>query len=654
MKTKFPFPSQVISRLNVNNFAKPCFSLLMITILFLMAQCQSNKQITLDTPEHAFHKWAPTPPMGWNSWDCFGPTVVEDEVKANADYMAQHLKKFGWEYIVIDIRWYVENDKADGYNQTDPRYVMDEYGRYQPAVNRFPSAADGKGFKAIADYVHSKGLKFGIHIMRGIPVEAVNKNTPILGSNVKAQDVYSPEGQCGWLRDNYTIDSQKEGAQEYYNSIFALYASWGIDFVKVDDLSGRFPEIEMVRKAIDNTGRPIVLSISPGGSQPENAEFLIKNANMWRTTGDFWDNWPQLKPQFATCERWAQYAGSGHYPDADMLPLGRVGIRAERGDPRWSGFTKDEQYTLMSLFAIFKSPLMFGGDLPSNDEFTLSLITNKDVLYVNQHSINGKQIFRENDLIGWTADDPKTGDKFLALFNAIDQEPIVESKAAYRSEMITSNTPGQSIDIDVDITGAKKLYLVVTRDEGTRSFGRSVFDWIEPKIIGSGKSVNLTDLNWVNATSGRGQPTINKTGQGDNLNVNDKDYKNGISVMPTSIIEYNLPEGYTRFTAKSGIDWSSITQMRTGMQSAAQAGQNVQGGSTRQPSRVSGNFLIFTQDPSGPIPPDVAEISVNFNQLGLAGTHTVTDLWAGKKLGKFTDTFSQPIKRHGAGLYRIH
>ncbi len=177
-------------------------------------------------------------------WDgtagtAYGPTVVESEVKANADYMAQNLKKFGWEYIVVDIRWYVENDKSGGYNQTDPVYTMDEYGRFTPAINRFPSAADGKGFKPLADYIHTKGLKFGIHIMRGIPVIAVNKNTPILGSEARAQDIYSPEGQCMWLRDMYTIIAGSQVHRSIIIRYFSLYASWNVDFIKVDDLSGR-------------------------------------------------------------------------------------------------------------------------------------------------------------------------------------------------------------------------------------------------------------------------------------------------------------------------------------------------------------------------------------------------------------------------------
>jgi len=396
---------------------------LSIILLFLplFCGCQTKNQPVIDQEfKQPFHSWAPTPPMGWNSWDCFGPTVTEEEVKANTDYMAKNLKKYGWEYIVVDIRWYIENDHAGGYNQKDPVYVMDEYGRLTPAVNRFPSAAGGKGFKPLADYIHSLGLKFGIHVMRGVPVMAVQRNTPIYGTGLKAQDIYSPEDQCPWLKDMYTIVAGKEGAQEYYNSILQLYASWGVDFVKVDDLSGHLDEIELVRNAIDNCGRPIVLSLSPSGNKVEDADFLRDHANMWRTTGDFWDNWPDLKDEFEVCNRWSSYGGPGYYPDADMLPLGRIGIRAERGEPRWSRFTKDEQYTLMTLFAIFRSPLMFGGDLPSNDEFTLSLITNEAVINVNQRSRNGWQLFRDNDHIAWTADDQVTGDKYLAIFNASD------------------------------------------------------------------------------------------------------------------------------------------------------------------------------------------------------------------------------------------
>jgi hypothetical protein len=396
------------------------FSSFLLIVLFLSLFGSSEAKAYSPPDSLDFLKWSPTPPLGWNSWDCYGPTVTEHEVKDNADYMAKYLKKFGWKYIVVDIRWYVENDKSHGYNEKDPVYTIDKYGRLIPSPLRFPSAKEGKGFKPLGDYIHRKGLKFGIHIMRGIPVEAVKNNITIYGSTAKARDIYSPEKQCSWLKDMYTIDSRKKDALEYYNSIFKLYASWGVDFVKVDDISSPYhaDEIEMIRKAIDKSGRKIILSTSPGETPIIEANHIKNHANMWRIVGDFWDNWTQLKEHFDVCNRWSTYIGNGHFPDADMLPLGRIGIRAENGDDRMSRFSKDEEISLITLFAIFRSPMMFGGDLPSNDKFTLSLLTNKEILYVNQFSQNNKQLFRNGDLIAWTADDPKTGNKFLALFNA--------------------------------------------------------------------------------------------------------------------------------------------------------------------------------------------------------------------------------------------
>lgn len=433
-----------------SKFKKIGLFILFFSISNVEVQAQSDKK---------FHDWAATPPMGWNSWDCYGPTVTEAEVKANADYMAKYLKPYGWDYIVVDIRWYVGNDKAHGYNEKDPDYVLDQYGRFLPAVNRFPSAAGGKGFKPLADYLHKKGLKFGIHIMRGIPVIAVKQNLPIKGTNVTARDIYSDKDQCSWLRDMYTVVPGKPGAQEYYNSLFELYASWGLDFVKIDDLSSPIyfeEEINMIRKAIDRTGRKIVLSTSPGETPIAHADHVQKNANMWRTVGDFWDSWQQLKEHFEVFERWNKWRSYGAYPDGDMLPMGKIGIRAERGNPRMTNFTPDEQYTLMTLWSIFKSPLMFGGNLPDNDPFTLSLLTNKKVLKVLNESINNKPIFTDENKAAWIADESGTGAKYLAVFNTTDQKIAIEEKAVWNSGLLTKETPGHSKQVDIDITGVKK------------------------------------------------------------------------------------------------------------------------------------------------------------------------------------------------------
>lgn len=583
-------------------------------------------------PSQNFHSWAPVPPMGWNSWDCFGPTVTEAEVKANADYMSKHLKKYGWEYVVVDIRWYVANDKAHGYNEKDPEYNIDEYGRFQPAINRFPSAAGGKGFKPLADYLHSKGLKFGIHIMRGIPVVAVKNNLPIKGTKVAAKDIYSEKDQCRWLRDMYTIVPDKEGSQEYYNSIFELYASWGLDFVKVDDLSSPIyftEEVEMIRKAIDRTGRKIVLSTSPGETPIAHAGHVQKYANMWRTVGDFWDSWEQLKEHFEVFERWNKWRSKGAYPDGDMLPLGRIGIRAERGNPRMTNFTRDEQYTLMTLWSIFKSPLMFGGNFPDNDPFTLSLLTNKNVLDVLNKSTNNKPLFNDIDKAAWIADEPGTGAKYLAVFNKADQEIAVEEKAIWKSGLINRETVGQNKTVDIDITGAKKLYLVVTNGGDNIDWDHA--DWIAPILYNEKDSISLTSLKWIKASSGWGNVRLNKGVSGSDLMVNKIKYETGIGVHSNSIVEFDLPVGYTRFKALAGIDNAAAVQ---------NAGASVQ-------------FLVFTQDPSGPMPPHSAKVSVNLKQLGIDSSCIITDLWTGKVLGKFSGEFAPEINRHGAGLYKI-
>lgn len=390
-------------------------------VIFLLLQLFFSKAVIA---QQDFRKWAQTPPMGWNSWDCYGPTVTEAEVKANADYMATHLKSSGWEYIVVDIRWFVENDKAGGYNQTDPRYVMDEFGRYLPAVNRFPSAANGTGFKALADYVHSKGLKFGIHIMRGIPKEAVTKKLLVKGTEISADQIYSTELQCKWLKDNYTIVASKPGAQEYYNSIIEMYASWGVDFIKVDDLSRPYHqgEIELLRKAIDRTGRPMVLSTSPGETPIANARHVSTHANMWRIVDDVWDTWPHITHLMKVATQWYLYIKPGTWPDCDMIPLGRISIRGERGEDRQSRLTKEEQYSLMTFFTIFRSPLMFGGDMPSLDPFTLSLLTNKDVMEMHRNGTDVKQLFLNEGTLAVTSRNSKTNTRYLALFNISDDE----------------------------------------------------------------------------------------------------------------------------------------------------------------------------------------------------------------------------------------
>ena len=597
-----------------------------ITILFAALEFFSPNLHAQD-----FGGWALTPPMGWNSWDCYGPTVTEQEVKANADYVASHLKESGWQYIVVDIRWYVSNPHAHGYNEKDPIINMDEYGRLLPAVNRFPSSIGGKGFRPLADYIHSKGLKFGIHVMRGIPKLALEKNTPVFGTRYTANDIYSTKELCTWLHDMYSVDASKPGAQEYYNSIFKLYASWGVDFVKVDDIARPYhkDEIEMVRKAIDNCGRPIVLSLSPGETPIEDAEHVMTHANMWRIADDFWDNWNQLEAHFALFEKWIPYMGPGHWPDGDMLPLGRIGIRAEQGNPRMTRFTKDEQITLMSLFLICRSPLMFGGNLPDNGQFTLNLITNEEALDVLQTSADNRLLFDDGDKIAWIADRVGSGDKYVALFFDADRRPILENNALWNSKLVTYKNGEQSTNVKVRISGARKLYLVVTDGGDGNNWDHA--DWIEPKLIGTKDTLDLTDLKWESATSGWNTPKIDQSVGGNKLTVDKKEYRNGVGTHATSVIEYDIPEGYDTFSAVVGLDGECVG--------------HTEGATVR--------FHVFTDFPTGSLPVDSTKIALNVEQLGLKGICEVRDLWENKIIGEYGNEISLFIRNHGARLLKI-
>jgi len=372
---------------------------------------------------------APTPPMGWNSWDSYGPAIHEDEVKANVDAMAARLKPFGWQYVVVDIEWYQPDAHAHGYIARG-KVTMDQFGRFVPSLNRFPSAANGNGFRDLADYAHRRGLKFGIHIMRGIPREAVDRNLPIEGTSYHAADVADKVDVCHWegMEDTYGVDMSKPGAQAYYDSIARLYGSWGVDYVKADDMSLPFhgAEIHALRAALNKSGRPIVLSLSPGPAPVDRYEQLKADAQLWRISNDFWDRWKDIRAQFDLMAQWQGKVHANGFPDADMLPLGHIGIRAERGDDRKSLLTQDEQYTLMSLWSIFRYPLMMGGDLPTSDSFTYGLLTNAEVLDVDQHSDNGREAYRDANIIVWTADDPRRGAKYVGVFNVGDAMQTVD------------------------------------------------------------------------------------------------------------------------------------------------------------------------------------------------------------------------------------
>ena len=367
-----------------------------------------------------------TPPMGWNSWDCFGAAVNEAQVLANAHYVAEHLKDYGWQYVVCDIQWFEPTADSNNYHKFAD-LCMDGYGRLLPAPNRFP-----RGFRPIADELHALGLKFGIHILRGIPRQAVHRNTPILGAAQTARDIAHPYSICSWNTDMYGVDASQDGAQCYYDSLFALYADWDVDFVKVDDIAvtefrpdapySAKAEIELIRRAIDRCGKEMVLSLSPGPARTCDAFHLSQNANMWRMTGDFWDRWDKLAAMFERCEQWNDHRAVGCWPDCDMLPLGKISKTcAYLGDKdRYTNFTPDEQKTMLNLWCVFRSPLFLGGNLPENRPEDLALLQNAALLALNQRSTDNRQLFRTAREAAWCCRD-ENGVLVLALFNLADE-----------------------------------------------------------------------------------------------------------------------------------------------------------------------------------------------------------------------------------------
>ncbi|MEH0152747.1 glycoside hydrolase family 27 protein [Limibacter armeniacum] len=434
--------------------SRKLMGLLVVGTALAMSSCgmkaQKPNENKVSVKKTLVHDVAATPPMGWNSFDAYDCRINEEEFKATVDFMADNLLEYGWNYAVVDYVWF--NHAPGNWDNPDRRFghpdvrldengipidklEMDEYGRLLPSVKRFPSAVEGKGFKQLADYVHGRGMKFGIHIMRGISRQAYYENLPIKGTEFTAQDISEPWDTCPWQNNMFGVDPTKPGAQEYYNALFELYAEWGVDFIKADDMMVppyHKGEIEMMRKAIDNSGRPMVLSLSCGEAPLSQARHLETNANMWRISADFWDNWESLEHNFELLEEWSSYIQPHHWPDADMLPIGKLSLNNRpHGPERMSQFTEAEHYTLLTLWSISRSPLMMGGDLLSSPDWVIKLLQNHEVYNVNQKSVDNRQVYRKNGHACWVATDPDTGDRYVALFNLRNEESLVTFETEY-------------------------------------------------------------------------------------------------------------------------------------------------------------------------------------------------------------------------------
>jgi alpha-galactosidase len=411
----------------------------LITLLACINNCNSQENNT--------EKLAQTPPMGWNSFDSYGVYLHEKVAMENLEAFAEKLKPHGYEYFVIDAGWFGEFELQPGTIYPAEKHAkkmnFNEYGLLQPSETYFPN-----GLQPIIDRCHELGLKFGLHLMRGIPREMVRLDLPIKGKNYKAADIADTTSICVWNDQNYGVDMSKPGAQEFYNSLINQMAEWGVDFIKYDDLVPFPEEIKGIAKAIAQCGRPIVYSLSPGnGADPNHIE-AFKTAHMLRVTPDIWDEQKGIDQCFNAWRKWQGKEEPGFWIDMDMIPFGQLQLmnpkpegisgheskgelmrmmdngeleRKEllsgKGFIRWSEFTKDQMYTFITLRALSASPLMMGGDLPTLDDFSLKLITDKNVLECNQNGVMGQLVYEKDGVEIWNTPKKESEEGWIGIFN---------------------------------------------------------------------------------------------------------------------------------------------------------------------------------------------------------------------------------------------
>ena len=381
-----------------------------------------------------------SPPMGWNSFDSYGVYLHEEAAYKNLEELAKTYLPFGYEYFVIDNGWFGEYDLIPGTKYPAEKHASDvninDYGLLQPSKCYFPN-----GIKPIINRAHKLGLKFGLHLMRGIPRKAVELNLPIKGTKYRARDIADTNSICRWCSYNYGVDMSRPGAQEFYNSLVNQLAEWGVDFIKADDITGFPKEIIGLANAIEQNPRDIVFSLSPGGSTVLYNLPYYKRANMVRITKDIWDRVDDLDKAFTS---WEVFQGTGNevfYPDLDMIPFGNLmqmtpaeyyednedAVRlAGHGYKRKSQFTQSQHYTFITIRALGGSPLFIGGDLPTMDNFSQKLLTNKEMIACSQNGVVGFNIYKKDSFEIWLTPDKKIyGKGWLGIFNRNKMNKII-------------------------------------------------------------------------------------------------------------------------------------------------------------------------------------------------------------------------------------
>ncbi len=387
------------------------------------------------------------PVMGYNTFDSYGWSVTEKEFKDDVVFIDKELKQFGYKYMCLDFMWSTpgrdSRDNPDQDENFSPWRYMDRYGRLIPAPDRFKESIKGNSLKYLADFIHDRGMKFGIHVMCGVPRQAVAAKSVIKGTDItcdKIVDLNAPF--CTWNNEMYPIDFSKVGSEEYVESLIELYTSWEVDLIKIDDLS--FPyrkeSVEAYGEAIRKSEREIVFSTSPGATPLDSGEHVSQWANMWRISPDFWDDWSALRLQIDTFLDWQKYKKGDAIPDGDMVPVAALSNYGPWPSPRYSNFTYEEKRTLLSVWSIMNSPIILGGDLKQIDKPTIDLLQNPAITTIDKFARNVKLVEKSESLYVIEAEISENPNLKVKVYVNISENVVSEKEP----ENIVSNIWGNT------------------------------------------------------------------------------------------------------------------------------------------------------------------------------------------------------------------
>jgi hypothetical protein len=443
-----------------------------------------------------------TPAMGWSSWSFIRHDPTAAAIEAQAFAMKRSgLARVGFQYVNVDDFWY----DCPGSQGPD----VDSYGRWVTNAAEFPPSGSTNGIAVVANYVHHLGLKFGLYVTPGISEQAVAENTPIEGTPYTADEIAEPSVS----ENNYNcsgmvgIDYSKPGAQAFIDSWADEFASWGVDYLKLDGVgSFDIPDVAAWSQALRQTGRPIHLELSNSLNIADAATWA-QYSNGWRTGGDIecygcetgassypLTDWASVASRFDQVAAWQPYGHPGAFNDYDSLEIGNGSN---------DGLTPDERQTQMSLWALASSPLILGTDLTSLDPTDLSYLTNRAVLSVDQDSIDASRIVNDPDEQVF-AKTERSGDVVAGLFNTGGASQVVSTTAAtlglpasgaYRLDNLWTHhvsEAGATIAADVPSHGVALLRITPVRGAGVAPPATTV-SLAGPAALTGGQAATVTE-----------------------------------------------------------------------------------------------------------------------------------------------------------------